>query len=58
VSDVDETTEQKHENEWVTFNMKLRPSMTRSLDVEAEELGISRAALIRVILDRHLKSEV
>jgi len=39
--------------DWVTFNMKLRPSMTDVLDAEAEELGISRASLIRVIISQY-----
>lgn len=41
--------------QWVTFSTKLRPYMTSALDEEAAELGISRIALIRVILSSHLE---
>jgi hypothetical protein len=52
-----EDTDPTVENEWTTFNMKMRPAMTRLLEAEAEVLGIPRSALIRIIVDRHLKSE-
>jgi len=43
------------EKEWTTFNMNLRPSMAAALDKEAEEIGISRSNLIKVILAKHIK---
>lgn len=43
------------DQQWVTFSTKLRPYMTSALDEEAAELGISRMALIRVILSQHLE---
>jgi len=47
--------DEKHIEGWTTFNMEMRPWMTEELDVEAEEIGISRADLIRVIINEHLK---
>ena len=43
------------DQQWVTFTAKLRPYMTSALDEEASELGITRMALIRVILSNHLE---
>ena len=40
---------------YVNFNAKLRPNMAAALDEEAREIGISRMALIQVILHEHLK---
>ena len=42
---------------YVNFNAKLRPNMAAALDEEAREIGISRMALIQVILHEHLKEQ-
>ena len=42
---------------YVTFTAKLRPNMAAALDAEAAEIGISRMALIQVILHQHLKEQ-
>lgn len=42
---------------FVRFDARLRPAMVEALDKEAEEIGISRMALIQVILHEHLKEQ-
>lgn len=44
-------------DEWVRFNMQLRPKMAAALDEEADEIGISRSDLIKVIISNHLKTK-
>lgn len=39
---------------FVTFNAHLRKPMAKALQEEADEIGISRMALIQVILHQHL----
>jgi len=46
------------DKDWVTFNMKLKPDMAAQLDKTAKEAGISRAALIRVIVAQHYGSKL
>ncbi len=42
-------------SEWVVFSNRIRPYVASALDEEAAELGITRNALIRVILSNHLE---
>jgi predicted DNA-binding protein len=44
------------DNDWVQFNMRLRPEMAEKLDDEASRVGISRAALMRVIIDQYYQA--
>lgn len=46
------------ESNFIKFQARLRPNMVAALDAEAQEIGISRMALIQVILHNHLKSAV
>lgn len=39
----------------VRFNMELPKSVSEALNAEADEIGISRASLIKIILHRHIK---
>ena len=48
-------TDAPDEGLFVTFSAKLRPAMAEALSKEAAEIGISRMALIQVILHEHLK---
>lgn len=45
----------KDKDQWVLFQMNLRPEMVKALDEEAEEIGVSRSNLIKVILAKHIK---
>ena len=43
-----------NDNDWVNFNARLRPEMAKQLDEEAKIIGVSRMALIQVIVAKHL----
>jgi hypothetical protein len=42
----------------VKFNLALPKHVADVLDVEAADIGISRAALIKVIIHNHIKKEI
>jgi len=45
--------EDEEEKDWVNFNMRMRPEMAEKLDDEAKKIGISRAALLNVLVAQH-----
>jgi hypothetical protein len=53
-----EETKTTEDREWVTFNAKLRPDLADVLDHEAYRIGISRMALIQVILTQYADKEL